>query len=281
MKGLMKIVRKAGGPTTAELIAGLEGKLDTLSLEGSNLVAKIDDFAAANDQHDDPDKILAGIAGIKAAENRLRKIDFEIADIRDQLDLARSTARAEQLAALRAELATAAEDFHTKSTILIDAVQRLQAARQAIFDAGFKSEYNSFPPPPMIGRGVILDPDLVDLFAANYARVFNPTLQVNRQQPLHRPSIAAAPVPARAAPPSPTRLTAPKRPPLRETAGEGQSLIVILRSGVESATHGQLQNGDVIAVDRLTAIEMLHNGAADWADPVQVDATALASEAGQ
>ncbi|KUR73863.1 hypothetical protein [Novosphingobium sp. FSW06-99] len=280
MKGVMKIVRRSPPADLASTIAVLEDQLRILNGEGSKLYSRIEDLTAQQDELTETDDLLTSMAGIKAAQNRIRKIDAEIIEVKQRLDIARDAARAARLDSVRAEFFEAADEFLAKAHDARLAAEKMIAGREAIRSEGFGHEYSLTPIPPMIGAMPVLAADLLETFAANLQRSRSSSQRksAQRQTPATTGlppkevgrSAAAGPSEAKAktAPqPNNSSMFARHRDPLREVAREGQRLVVMLRSGVDGQHRGNLQSGDVIAVDHDHAVILMRNGAAELAAP--------------
>lgn len=263
-------------------IAILEAELRKLNAQASSLVVDIQQLEARERDAESGAEIGAAMNDRLAAQNRLRKLDARIADVREQLAAATAVARNKLCDELVADIPVAARDFLVKARAAQKALVRVFAARDAILAAGFRREHDACPVPPAINGAALLNPDLLDAFEVAISGQ-----RAQRLQPVE-PS-----APQRVKPPPPLTTTQgavnlayeeppgpPRRALHRETASEGESLFAIFRPGVELARKGQLLNGDVISLTEDEALPLLRAGAGDYITADQV-ARVVAGDAAQ
>lgn len=273
--GVRDAVKNVVAKVGSDPVARLEAEVVKLNAEGAALVAQINDLEAQENDVEDAGALSTAMVATRAAKNRLRKLDERLVETRAKLDLARDEARAKLLAKLQAAHDAAAADFFARASIASVAATNLIAARDALQDAGFRQAYNMTPTPPMIGPAVVIAPEMIEA----YGRMIK-----GDSQPWRPDSIAAANPTLKLDPPAPRpRAKAelrPQRPAtkearalLRETAGEGEVLMSVIRPGLEHWRTGEgLTIGDVIAVKTSDAQALAINGAASHTTPEEVAA---------
>lgn len=256
-------------PTKANQVERLESELAALTDEAGALAKKIESLTVREGEVEDAGEMIRALADSRAAQNKLRRLDGEIADCREKLATARDAMRAKLRAELLANFTAAAGDFITKARAAQEATSRAIAAREAFQDAGFDTDYRTAPFLPSVNGAALLAPDLLD----NFEAALNPA----RAAPVAKLKAVAAPRPApppvlgringqgavrldeRSAPPP------PKRAVHADSAIDGEVLVIVLRDGVEHPTKGALIVGDVVSFPRDQATEMARNGAIDFA----------------
>ena len=236
----------------------IERELAKLSDQGAALVAEIERLAALEDEPEEGDAVLHALGATRAARNRLAKIDGKIAEARGRLAIARNEARAKLLAELVAACSAAARDYLAEARNAQNKFARLVGTRDALRTAGFEREFLSQPVPPHVGNTALVAPDLL----ARFEEELNPTQRVPAAvEPRGAPKAVATPSPAV----SPAHRAKPtRRPPLRETAAEGQRLVTVIRGLVDDEARGGVQCGDVIAMAADEAVIFVSNGAGDF-----------------
>lgn len=247
--------------TRLDPVERLQAELDRLNAAGAALVSEIARLADQEDDLEDETALARAMVATRAAKNRLRKIDGQVPDVRARLDVARSEVRAKLLAKLQSEHAAAGRAFLDAARPALDAGARLIAAREAVQAAGFRREYDCLPVPALIGDGIVLAPDLLEIYAA--------ALNPKGAAPTPRPApLIRRPEPDRSAYArqvttllQPLAAPPPARTPLREVAADGEQLVQIVRNGVEHLRTGaQLIVGDVVAVPAQVATALANNG---------------------
>lgn len=275
----------------SETVASLQGDLETLNAEGAGLIADVETHERVIETAEAEGEILTAMGKVKAARNRLAKLDKKIAETRERLAVAQDAERARELAMLRADFFRAGQDFLTAATACREAADRATAARVALGDAGFHVQQTHLPPIPSVGPAPLLAIDLLDMFRENMDLAQNgPQAPAKPAAPRLAPVESAPvqhPTPARAAPPAKKRVAT--RAPHREEPRDGECLMVMMRAGIEYGRSdlGQSMPGDIVSADATTAKGWLLSGAADFhkADdlfptpPEEVAATAPAGEA--
>jgi len=252
--------------TKATSAERLEADLEKLNSEGAALCAKIEDLTKRESEIEDAGEIIRTMAEVRAAQNRIRRLDAEIAEVRERLATARDAARAKLRAELLAAFAPVARDFLKHARATQQAFADVVAAREALQDAGFTVDYNGLPIPPGINHSPLLAPDLLDIFdaAINPQRVVPVAVVKPSAAPKPAPVVMQAPPP-----PAPRRA---KRAALRETAAEGERLFQLHRGTLEHARKGVIQAGDVVSLTPEEGKLLIINGAGDWIDDEQVAA---------
>ena len=261
------------GLDKADTVERLERELVKLGARRAELAEEIEGLSRREDELEDDGEFLATMAAGRTARTRLRKLDAQIAASRQRLELARDTARAKLRAELLAKFAPAARDYIAAGRAAQETLDRVIAAREALQAAGFRQEYNSLPVPPNVAGTAFPAPDLLGVFEA----ALDPTRRLSAAAPADTqprpPKRQAARARLQHEPVShlfeSTTGSAPAakpaiRPLLRETAAEGEQLIVMIRGGVERPRTGQqLRTGDMIALSPDEATHLLRSAAAD------------------
>lgn len=252
----------------SETVDALQGGLEALNAEGAALTAEIEERESIIETAEAEAEILTAMGKVKAARNRLAKLDKKIAETRERLAVAQDAERARELAVLRAAFFRAGQDFLSAATACREAADRATAARVALGDAGFHIQQTHLPPIPSVGPAPLLAIDLIDMFREGLDLAQNgPQAPAKPAAPRLAP-IERAPVrhpaPARAAPPA-KKLVA-TRAPHREEPRDGERLMVMMRAGIEYGRTGlgQSMPGDIVSADAATAKGWLLSGAADF-----------------
>jgi hypothetical protein len=251
MVGVLKMVRGF----KADAVERIEAELAELNRQGAELAIQIEQLAAREDDLDDAGELVTASAQTRAARNRLRKLDAEIAATRDRLAAAKAAARAKLRDELLADFLPAARDFLAKARPAQEALGRVLAAREALRASGFDADCQALPMPPHINGSALLAPDLVEAFQA----ALDPNYAYSRTHRAATPRRLATP-----ARPAQARAPAIARALLRETARDGERLVEVLRAGVEHPRKGQLRVGDVIAMPSVDAEAFIRSGAGDF-----------------
>lgn len=274
-------------------VSALEAELAELNATGAALLSETQQRRADLHELDDASAIIHANAAIQATENRLRKVESKIGDVRDKLTAARQTARIKQHAELRVTYATELSKFLTQAEKLLEQLPGVHAAREALFLAGFGIEHEAAPPLPLIGTALAIDGEIIARLRGDLARFSAPdnfaAPELYRDPALAQAAVAAHSASAeteamrsgrrrkaeQAAPraterPSSVRLNelpSPPSPapraPFDEIAGEGEQLVTVLRNGLEIQSKGQLRAGDRVAVPAQQAEVLMKNGAVE------------------
>jgi hypothetical protein len=279
MAGVLRMLK-----SNVDKLETIEAELASLNAQGAATCGEIEELEARENEIEDPEALAAAIVATKAARNRLRRIEAQIADARDRMAIAQDKVRAKLRAELLAAYTPAARDFLAKARAAQEASARLIAAREALQEAGFSSDYRSAPLPPVVGGAALLATDLLNRFEESL-------------NPAPRLSIAPKPRESRPSQPAPTRLPNPaegsfavpapvarrqvKRAPLREASAPGERLFAVARDGVEHARKGRLIAGDVISLTPEEAESLMRAGAGDWLADTDIAPAPDAEESAQ
>ncbi len=246
----------------------LESDLAGLNAEGAGLAAEIDRLASLESQIEAGSLLMRAMADTQATRNRLRKLEIQIARTTERRDLVKAPARAERRARLVADYDKAASEFLTAARAAQAGFVAILAARDAVSAAGFNADHQSLPVPPGIAGQPLCASDLLDIFEAalKQLRESRPGRSEQYAPPIipfvrpHVERMGAGPVTLSHL--DQTIAPAPRRALLRETAGDGEQLIHIMRNGVEHyRTSEQLLLGDVVAAPPPVAEGLMRNGA--------------------
>jgi len=249
-------------------------------------VAEIETVQRELNTCEDEKRISGLIARERAASNRLRAIEGDIAAAVERLAVVEAIEREQQLRALRARYGDAVKAFAAKADGVISAIGEVVDALEAIGDAGFAHEFQMMPRPPIIGdgtlaHGVLVRRDIVDAYVENVTAALTPPKRAVAVVPPITPVPAAidASLPAaqrnlRAGDPSvgkgfwtgnePQAPAPQRRAPLRETAEPGERLFMLIRGTLELPRKGQLQHGDVVSLRPDEGEPLVMKGAGDW-----------------
>lgn len=268
----------------AERIAAIEAELDGLTAKAAVLVKEIDDLARAEDEIEDAAAMAKSMAAHRAAQNRLRKLDTEIEAKREELAMARDAARAKRRDELIAAFRAAAPKYIEMANKTHVAFKALLAAREALENEGFRSEYLQTPVPPALGGFPAIAPDILDNFAAELAPQVRPSTRPPERQLPPAPARQGGHGPVYAnwgheIAPANKRPAPARRPLLVEKAEPGQVLFGFARDGVELPNKGQMYAGDIVAMTVEQADALLRSGAGDLVSKDTADSMAgLAAE---
>jgi hypothetical protein len=244
--------------------AALQEQITSLKAEGAEASAEIDRLkaerasAASYDEARDLDDRIGRQIWI------CEHVSAAIPELELQLAAVRAATQARSLAKYKGSLI----DLYPKLKKAILAAVSVQHEAMALREAACRElgEALVMKNLPTIAYAGFLLPDLVSIWTAENDRVF---ADLARQ-----PKPAALPVPVRAALPAPAKPPqvisssppAPRvaRQPYRDTApGEGETLLQILRSGLELDDGRQCAVGDVVRVSTDKAGLLLRSGAAE------------------
>lgn len=296
-----------------DAVAALEAQLASLSAKGAAMLEELEKRQAALADIEDDDEVLAASGRVTVARNKLRKIEAEIAEVRQKLAHARDVARVRLHADLRAAYAKVLGEFLTAAEALLPKAYKVLEAREEFFLAGFQAEHRYAPKLPRTGTALAFDDEILErvrgeleVFSApgsyfpedTYPR--DPAIAAAARAANERVTAAAVAAAAalppkeepKPAPPTqaPIRVSLnavgtpvpPRRDPLREVLGEGERVVTVLRDGIELPGKGQLLAGDEVALPVAAIVPFLRNGAVDLKDPADLAAlgNALLAEPG-
>lgn len=268
--------------------ANIRAELSKLRQACEAVVAEIEAAERELATCEDEKRIVPLLAKEKAARNRLRTIEADIADAVERLGVAEAAEREQQRRALLSRYGEAVKAFAAKTDGVIIAIGEVMDALDAIGDAGFSSEFQMMPRPPVVGegamaRGVLVRRDIVDSFVQNVTAAITPAKRPVAVVPI-------APVqPASASPaqpsPSGTQVVGgffagrpdeppapPRRAPLREAAKPGEQLFMLHRGRLDLPRKGPLQSGDVVSLRPDEGAPLVIKGAGDWTTAEEVAA---------
>jgi len=281
-------IKKALG--VAETPANLEAEIRRLNAIGVALADEIAHAEQVAQTAEDEKVLLSAMAKAQAARNRQQRLDREIAELRRRLLIARNDARTRQVEQLRGAYRQAATAFLADARRALGSSAKVIEVRETMMAAGFTAECQTLPPMPMIGPAPLLGADLLDIFAAELTRTFEPQTVAPQRSRSVPPALASVPraVPQRAEAPAQTARAAepleaaPLRPLHAEEQRPGERLVYFIRQGVPLPRElGLSRPMDVVSVDLETASQLLHNGAADFYTPPTENEVALETESAQ
>lgn len=282
-----------GIPVTIDDLARRVAEIEE---EGGKLCAHADRLEDQLEVLTDEDEILRAMAGAKAARNRADVLARDLEVARDRLATARDADRVRRRDEAVANYREMLLGWLAKAHELELAARPIIAAREAFMIHGFNLEYAAAPRVPMIGQGLHFSEEVLHRVRAEVSQfgaaehVLHSSIgrsdralaaadraifqRVEDEQAAKAPKLKAVPTPEK-----PRTKSAPRpkpRPLLREVAGEGQRLIVVLRSGLELPGREALRMGDIVAVSPDHGIQLINHTAADWVTESDRDA-AIAS----
>lgn len=283
-----------GIPVTIEDLARRVAEIEE---EGGSLCSRADALEDQLETLTDEDEIMRAMAGAKAARNRAAVLARDLEVARDRLATARDAERVRRRDDAVAKYREMMISWIAKAHELELAARPIIAAREAFMNHGFNLEYAAAPRIPTFGEGLHFNEDVlhrvrieIDQFGAP-EHIVDPSIgrsdraiaaadratyeRLQAEQAAKAPKLKAVPTPEK---PRPRAVPRPKaRPLLRETAGEGERLIVVLRSGLELPGRDAMRMGDIIAVTPEHGRQLVDNGAADWITERERDATDAAN----
>jgi hypothetical protein len=252
----------------SETVASLKGDLETLNAEGAGLIADVETHERVIETAEAEGEILTAMGKVKAARNRLAKLDKKIAETRERLAVAqmpsapRAGRAAEELFPGRAGFPYCGHGLPGSGG---------PSDRRAGCTGRCRVSHPTDPPAPIpsVGPAPLLALDLLNMFQEGWTSprtVPNP-----RRNPPRRASRPSSARRQRAA------LREQRRPPnggwrranFTTKISAMARLMVMLRAGVEYGRDdlGRSMAGDVVSVDAATAKNWLLSGAADFHKP--------------
>ena len=265
------VLEMALGVFKGETVESLERELLKLNAQGAALATEIDDLAVQADELEDAGELARTTFAAKIASNRLKKLEARILETDARLLAAKGVAREKWRVGLLAAHAALAPRFIASARETQALLIQIGAAKHGLLEAGFRADYAGLSDAPSLAGGALCADDLVTMFeaalkppVASPKPVSQPRATLERARSPREPAAANRIAPPYRAP--------PPRPPLRQTAAEGEVLFRLHRSGVERPGVGRLQAGDVIAVSPLEADALARNGAGDTIRAEQAEA---------
>ena len=253
----------------------LSRELDEVNREHQSLQDEIARCRSIAESSEDENELLRADARARALDNRAKKIRARMAKLSSDLDLAKS----EERRRLRARLL---DDVQREGAALIAAARKLDAGpyNKALDELrlnGFRNDELSCPKMPMVGRSLVVAPDMLDRFESGLARLKERENNAPSRTPARRPvpvEVAPAanethdaPAPQEKAEEKPESAQPRARRALfAEEPQDGKVLVQYLRANVELQGGGLSIIGDRINVDASTAESLEKNGAAQRVD---------------
>lgn len=283
-----------GIPVTIEDLARRVAEIEE---EGGSLCSRADELEDQLETLTDENEIMRAMAGAKAARNRAAVLARDLEVARDRLATARDADRVRRRDDAVAKYRELMLGWLAKAHELELAARPIIAAREAFMSHGFNLEYQVAPRIPIIGQVLHFNEEILQRVRAEVGQfgapeyVMDPSIgrsdraiaaadratyeRLQAEQAAKAPKLKAVPTPEK---PRPRAVPRPKaRPLLRETAGEGERLIVVLRNGLELPGREALRMGDIVAVKPEHGMQLIDNGAADWMTERERDAAVAAN----